>query len=116
MAKIDHIVFKSRAYSSIFEGQVKGEFANHHNCRLGQWYESGKGKERFGSLPSYSGIDKPHSIVHNRVHDNLVFVEGADLVVENKEAIIQNFTQMEVASDELFTLMNNLIYESAKHS
>ncbi len=116
LAKIDHIVFKSRAYSSIFEGHIKGEFSDHHSCRLGKWYETGKGKERFGKLPSYNKIDKPHSIVHHKVHDNLIFIEGEDLVVENKAMIIKNFTQMEEASDELFTLMTQLLAESLKHA
>ena len=112
LAKIDHIVFKSNAFSSIFEGKPKGQFADHHNCRLGKWYEVGKGKERFGTLPTYRLLEKPHATVHNKVHENLAYIEKSDRVIENKEAILQNFTEMEVASDELFQLMDKLLVES----
>jgi len=114
LAKIDHIVFKSNAFSSIFEGKVKGQFADHHNCRLGKWYETGKGKERFGALPSYRLLEKPHAIVHAKVHDNLVYIENSDRVIENEEAILRNFSDMEVASEELFTLMDKVLFESTK--
>ncbi|MDD3596531.1 methyl-accepting chemotaxis protein [Sulfuricurvum sp.] len=116
LAKIDHIVFKSNAFSSIFEGKVKGQFADHHNCRLGKWYESGKGKERFGSLASYPKIDKPHSIVHAKVHENLIFIEGTDRVVENQEVILRNFLEMETASEELFAVLDSISRESKEHS
>jgi len=114
LAKIDHIVFKSNAFSSIFEGKTKGQFADHHNCRLGKWYEAGKGKERFGTLPSYRLLEKPHATVHAKVHENITFIEGSDRVIENQDSIIRNFTEMETASEELFSLMDTLLAES-KH-
>lgn len=114
LAKIDHIVFKSNAFSSIFEGKAKGQFADHHNCRLGKWYEVGKGKERFGTLPTYRLLEKPHATVHVKVHENITFIEEADHVIENQETIIRNFTEMEIASEELFNLMDRLLAES-KH-
>jgi methyl-accepting chemotaxis protein len=112
LAKIDHIVFKSNAFSSIFDGKPKGTFADHRNCRLGKWYTSDKAKERFGEFRAYPLIDKPHSIVHDKVHANLQFIEGGDRVVENQATLLQNFTEMEQASDELFRLMDSLIEES----
>jgi len=112
LAKIDHIVFKSNAFSSIFEGRIKTEFTDHHNCRLGKWYETGKGKERFGSLPSYKFLDKPHAFVHSKAHENLTFIEGSDRVVENRGAIVENFTAMEASSEELFIILDKLFQES----
>lgn len=112
LAKIDHIVFKSNAFSSIFEGKPKAQFADHHNCRLGKWYEVGKGKERFGTLPTYPLLEKPHATVHAKVHENISFIEGSDRVIENKDVIIRNFTDMENASEELFALMDTLLAES----
>lgn len=114
LAKIDHIVFKSNAFSSIFEGKPKGEFADHHNCRLGKWYEYGKGHERFRDLPSYRLLEKPHAAVHTKVHENITFVEGSDRVIENKDSIIRNFTEMEAASEELVVILDTLLAES-KH-
>lgn len=112
LAKIDHIVFKSNAFSSVFEGKIKSPFADHHNCRLGKWYEMGNGKERFSMLPSYRLLEQPHANVHTKVHANLTFIEDSDRVVENRDAVIRNFTEMEASSDELFTILDNMLQES----
>ncbi len=112
LAKIDHIIFKSNAYKSIANGKKEGHFSDHHSCRLGQWYDSGSGKERFSHLPSYKEIEIPHSSVHHAVLHNLQFVEEEDRTIEHKEEIIKDFESMEEASLKLFSLMDNLIKES----
>jgi methyl-accepting chemotaxis protein len=112
LAKIDHIMFKSNAYKTLVNGKPEVTFSDHHSCRLGKWYESGSGKERFAHLSSYKEIEKPHAIVHTEVHNNLKFVENGDHSVEHKEEIIKNFQSMEDASLTLFTLMDSLIKES----
>ncbi|MDD2266993.1 methyl-accepting chemotaxis protein [Sulfuricurvum sp.] len=112
LAKIDHIMFKSNAYKTIVNGQSEAKFSDHHSCRLGKWYESGPGKERFSHLPSFKGIEKPHETVHTEVHKNLQFIENGDHSVEHKDEVIKNFQSMEDASQILFTLMDSLIKES----
>lgn len=112
LAKIDHIIFKSNAFSAIFHGKTKHTFADHHNCRLGKWYETGKGKEHFVKLPSYTKVNAPHMIVHESVHANLEFIKNGDTVAQNKEQIINNFIQMEEASDVLMGHLDSLLEES----
>lgn len=112
LAKMDHIIFKANAYSSIFHGTKTQEFNDHHSCRLGLWYESGLGKERFSHLPSYPKLLKPHSVVHDNIHANMQFIEKGDHVTEHKDEIIANFIEMEKASDELFITIDNLLNES----
>jgi methyl-accepting chemotaxis protein len=112
LAKIDHIMFKSNAYKTLVNGKAEVSFSDHHSCRLGKWYESGSGKERFSHLSSYKEIEKPHATVHAEVHKNLKFVENEDYSVEHKDEVIQNFQSMEDASHTLFTLMDALIKES----
>jgi len=63
LIKIDHILFKSNAYSSVLSEKKVMEFGNHKVCRLGKWY-LGKGKEEFGNTDSYKAADIPHSLVH----------------------------------------------------
>jgi len=115
LAKIDHIMFKSNAYKSLVNGQPEATFSDHHNCRLGKWYESGAGKERFSTYPSYKEIEKPHEAVHKAVHHNLQYIDKEDRSVEHKEEIIKNFENMEAASLTLFSLMDNLIKESEQN-
>lgn len=113
LAKIDHIMFKSNTYIGIVNGQ-KGTWSpgDQHACRLGKWYDSGMGKERFSHLPSFKAIAMPHTTVHTCARDNFKFIEEGDHTVENKKAIIENFTSMEKASQQLFILMDDLIQES----
>ncbi len=112
LAKIDHIIFKTNAYKAIVNGHIETQFADHHNCRLGKWYDGGIGHERFSHLPSFKQMANPHETVHLRVHDNLVFIEKEDRSIEYQEKILSNFQTMEEASYALFGLMDNLIKES----
>lgn len=112
LAKIDHIMFKSNAYKCLVNGTIEVKFGTHHECRLGKWYDSGSGKERFSTFPSFKEIEKPHETVHNAVHKNTHFVEKEDQSIDHKEEIIANFEEMEKASLVLFNLMDNLIKES----
>ena len=91
LAKIDHVLFKSNAYVSVFHGHKKQEFGDHHSCRLGKWYETGLGKEIFSMMPSYKLMMEPHKIVHDRIRDNMTFIEPVDRVLENQEKLKQNF-------------------------
>lgn len=112
LAKIDHIMFKSNAYKSIANGKITSTFSDHHACRLGKWYESGAGKERFSKLPSYQSIEAPHRTVHDLVLHNLQFIENGDQSVQHQEEILDSFQKMETASYTLFTLMDSLNKES----
>ncbi|MDD2368376.1 MAG: CZB domain-containing protein [Sulfuricurvum sp.] len=105
-------MFKSNAYKSMVNGKVESSFSDHHNCRLGKWYESGTVKERFSHLSSFRGIEKPHETVHKEVHKNLTYIENGDHSVEHQDEVIKNFQSMEEASLTLFTLMDALIRES----
>ena len=108
---IDHILFKSNTYSSINLAQKLGAFSDHHNCRLGKWYE-GEGRAVFGKTSSFQNMQKPHA----RVHDNALLaiqcIEGEDTCVANKEMIMAAFIDMEKASAELFVLAENMIDEA----
>ncbi|MDD5051305.1 MAG: CZB domain-containing protein [Sulfuricurvum sp.] len=105
-------MFKSNAYKSIVNARLETTFGDHHNCRLGKWYDSGLGKDRFGHLATFKQIEEPHRLVHNEVHKNMNFIKDGDHTVEHQEEIIKNFESMEKASSVLFTLMDSLIHES----
>lgn len=112
LAKVDHIIYKSNAFSAIFHGKTTYSFADHHNCRFGTWYEGGAGREHFSHLPTYHKIAAPHGRVHQVARENLEFIKNGDQVVQNRDAIIRNFTSMEEASEELFGYMDQLLLES----
>ena len=114
LAKIDHIIFKTNAYNAIVDADTTATFSRHTECRLGKWYDS-IGKERFGATNAYKAAVKPHSKVHDTVHDNLAFIKDSDTRVENEAKITENFKTMESASDELFTLLDDMTKETKHH-
>lgn len=113
LAKIDHILYKSRAYNSIMSLKTISPASNPHECRLGKWYD-GEGKSRFSATPSYEKIAVPHAIVHNNANANLSYIQNdAELqTMKHADAIIENFDKMEDASHQLFILMDSMLQES----
>ena len=111
LVKVDHIIFKSRAYATVIESNPEAVFADHHNCRMGKWY-SGVGKERFGDTNSFKTMDAPHALVHESVFKNLEFVKaGSTLKYENPKILTDNFRTMENASQILYQKLDGMIDE-----
>ncbi len=113
LAKIDHILFKANALQHI-EKDKHNDFENHNNCRFGKWYNT-EGQSQFGHSKSFKEIITPHSIVHNSVLNTFSLIEN-DIVINHENEILENFTNMEKASDELFVLMDNMLLEEAAHA
>lgn len=113
LAKIDHILYKSRAYNSIMSLEKVLPSSNPHECRLGKWYD-GEGKSRFSKTAAYSKIVVPHAIVHNNANTNLGYIENSAeaQTLEHADEILDNFNKMEDASHELFVLMDSMLEES----
>ena len=113
LAKIDHILYKSRAYNSVISLKKVLKTSSPHECRLGKWYDS-EGKRRFSATASYGKIAAPHAIVHDKANTNLTYLENdAEFAtIQHADAIIENFDKMEEASTKLFTLLNTMLQES----
>ena len=113
LAKLDHILYKSRAYNSLLSLEKILSASNSHQCRFGKWYD-GEGKIRFSNTKSYSKIASPHEVVHTNANQNLEYIEGnaQENTIANAEQIIDNFETMEKASSELFILLDSMLEES----
>lgn len=116
LVKTDHIVFKSQAYSAVLSEDKDARFADHHNCRMGKWYQ-GPGKERFGNTKSFKEMDTYHAKVHDMAFANREYVNN-DTVIKGKnpKAIVSNFEVMEEASKVLFEKLDAMLeeYSSSK--
>ena len=112
LAKLDHILYKSRAYNSVMSLEKLLSNQTPHECSLGTWYDN-EGKKRFSKTSSFSKISSPHATVHNSANTNLDFIDGNAL--SHTEEIIDNFDKMEEASNELFKLLDAMLLES-KHN
>ena len=113
LAMIDHILFKTNAYSSIQMGKKVSEFSDHHTCRLGKWYKD-QGKQKFSTTPNYALMDKPHAIVHTNVLDAIKCLDSNEGCITNRDKILQDFQAMERASSELFQLMESMVVQKYK--
>ena len=111
LAKIDHILYKDDALKHI-EKLSQKEVVSHHDCRLGKWYDT-EGASLFSHSASYQAIDIPHAIVHNKVNETFELLKDADAIF-HKDTIVENFTEMEDASMELFDLMDSMLEEEAQ--
>jgi hypothetical protein len=106
LVKLDHLLFKTNAYIAMIHEESSTHFTDHHECRLGKWYDTGIGKERFSHTPSYKAMAQPHSEVHHHVIDAVKCLKSG-LCTESTK-IINDFKAAEAASSELFRLLDRL--------
>ncbi|MDQ1298133.1 MAG: hypothetical protein QG558_672 [Campylobacterota bacterium] len=112
LAKIDHILYKARAYNSVMQCTPQADIVDSHQCRMGKWYDD-EGKERFGRTNSYGLMKDPHAVVHANANKNLTLIdEGQERMLSHSNEIITNFKEMETASDRLFVLLDNMLAEN----
>lgn len=111
LVKVDHILFKSNAYSAVLSQRVEKDFVGHKDCRMGKWYES-EGAKKFSSTKAFREIEPIHAVVHDRALANNEFAK-AKIVLKgsNPDTIYSNFSQMEDASSKLFAKLDEMIEE-----
>ncbi len=116
LVKLDHVLYKQRAYIVLEQGR-ESEAAHavevdHHNCRLGKWYESGDGKHLFEGYPSYPALVAPHRDVHGSVHELLTYVDRDWEHDLGKQAeMLKCYQSMEDASKRVMGIIDRLVLE-----
>ncbi|MGE4419305.1 MAG: methyl-accepting chemotaxis protein [Sulfurimonas sp.] len=110
LVKLDHLLFKANGYKTVFKGEAHTKFASHKECRLGMWYESGIGQEKFSKTPSYAKLDAPHALVHDNIK------KAVDCVAQNtctKEAknVMTYFRDAEKASHTVMEILDAMLKE-----
>jgi methyl-accepting chemotaxis protein len=116
LVKVDHVVYKQRAYMTLNTSgkdttYTQAASVNHHNCRLGKWYET-TGRERFGDMPSYRGLEQPHARVHDNVHTMLTYLDqGWEHDMRIQQTIFDSLQATEEASREVMQLIDKLVVE-----
>lgn len=116
LVKMDHIIYKQNAYRCLEVGkdadEVRSVMVDHHNCRLGKWYDSGNGAKLFSNMPSYAALKPPHRTVHSNVHEAVNCIHR-DWVMnkELQDKMIACFEQAEQGSSEIIRIINRLVNE-----
>lgn len=110
LVKVEHILFKSHAYSSVIQEKELQTFSDHTQCRLGRWYL--QDTHNYSRTHAYHQIGPLHKTVHDSVLKNILYVkEGSTMHPANKQAVIDNFRGMEGASHQLFVLLDSMLDE-----
>ena len=111
LTKIDHIMLKSCAYASVLDEKKTREFEATSECRLSKWMQSDSAK-RFKHTKGLGRLSGPHTIIHERLLKNIEFVEqGTTFDGSNPDTIVENFSQMESATQELFDTLDVMAVE-----
>jgi len=115
LIKVDHVIYKQRAYALINDPEDndlrKAIGVDHHNCRLGKWYEA-VGKEVFGDLPSYRTLLQPHSQVHAGVHRAVSLLDAGWEYDDKVQAeMIAAMAGSEASSADVMEILNRMVVE-----
>jgi len=110
LAKLDHVIYKNNLYQLIFGADHNFKAVDHHNCRLGKWYDSGLGKEEFSFVPSYRHLEHCHSIVHKEANELASECSGNEISC-SKQLIEQKIALVEDASEDVFIYLDKILEE-----
>jgi uncharacterized coiled-coil protein SlyX len=81
VAKMDHVLFKFEIYKAFFglNSINAADVVDHTQCRLGEWYFAGDGRDFYAKLPGYREMDAPHSSVHRSGKEALEALRSGNL-------------------------------------
>lgn len=114
LAKIDHVIYKNNLYAYLFGQSAEFNKVDHHDCRLGKWYEGGVGKKQFGGMSSYSKLERPHSIVHTYANELAQKCGGGTTIACSKKEVEEKVCAIENASIEVGSVLDAIVDEKTK--
>jgi methyl-accepting chemotaxis protein len=110
LIKIDHIIYKQHAYRALNNNEhtasVNAISTDHHQCRMGMWYDKPETKESFSKNQSYAELDAPHAIVHASVK---IALEGAYAEEIDQELVVNEMQKTEDASSLLIEKLSEMV-------
>ena len=110
LVKLDHLLFKSNGYTSVFTQRAEDHYATHTECRLGKWYDNGEGKEIFGTTQSYSKLSQPHKDVHDNILKATECVRKDTCATESVN-VMDYFAAAEKSSREVMQILDDILRE-----
>jgi len=111
--KMDHVVWKLEVYQVILgvSNQTIDDFSNHKNCRLGEWYFTGAGAEKYTNYNAFKQLNGPHEQVHSYGLSALKAMQAG-----NMEQSVKDLAVMESASIEVVNLLTSLSHEITRNN
>ncbi|RMD66704.1 hypothetical protein D6833_01145 [Candidatus Parcubacteria bacterium] len=108
--KINHIIFKRKAYQNVREQHITFPLPDHHHCAFGQWYYSDQSRTLKEQFPDrFSRMEAPHTQLHQCAMEAMKVVEGGQsAMLREQTQLINRLRCMEAESDQLFELLNEI--------
>ena len=113
VSKLDHLLYKANGYKTVFTQKVHSDFLDDTECRLGKWYFTGMGQDKFSKCPSFSKMQAPHKSVHDNIKKAVHCVENNSCTQESKN-VMTYFNAAEAASKEVVAILGSLLQEEKK--
>ncbi|QDU84589.1 Methyl-accepting chemotaxis protein 4 [Planctomycetes bacterium Pla163] len=114
LAKLDHVIWKVNTYLSVLRRKPVFEYVDHHNCRLGKWYEEGDGCSSFSDVPSYSALVGPHSRVHEGTAEAFATLDSRALAEGDFSQVQRGLDAMEQGSKGVFSTLDRMLHEKQR--
>ena len=110
--KLQHILFKSNAYSAVVNGTVTEALKKDHiHCTLGKWYST-VGEKDFGSFPCFKKMELHHKAFHTLINENIECALNTKCMAKSElshKEILSRFQEAEEHSNQLFELFDELV-------
>jgi hypothetical protein len=111
LAKMNHAIFKSNAYSAVYVNDKEAAFQTHETCSLGEWYQK-DGQKIFGDTQGFKELYKPHESFHSHVLEVAKLIRSTSSnLLDEKELIVNYFKEVEKESKVLFVTLDKMIAE-----
>ena len=110
LSKLDHLLYKANGYKTVFTQKVHAEFGSDTECRLGKWYFSGLGQDKFSKCPSFARMKAPHKSVHDNIKKAVECVQKDTCTTESQN-VMTYFDAAEESSKEVMLILSSLIQE-----
>ncbi|XBS22528.1 methyl-accepting chemotaxis protein [Methylomarinum sp. Ch1-1] len=108
LTKLDHIIYKQNAYIAIENPedcpQHDAITVDSHHCRLGKWYDTGIGYDKFRHTSSYAKLAAPHADVHQFTQE--AYEVSRKNWQENLDLLDNILTHMQHTEDASADVMN----------
>lgn len=115
LGKIDHITFKTNAYTAIINIKADDILSKEPQAsKLAQWLDH-DGKLTFGSTQSYGKIAPLHQKAYDALKQAMKLSMSPERLA-NKERIIACMRSMEDASDTMFEMIDSMYQEKHRNS
>lgn len=104
-SQVDHFLWKKKLAEYLLgrNEDFLQQLRDHHQCRLGKWYDSVSSNPRYKNLPEFAALEAVHASVHSHgIEAARRFREG------DRKGAMESYAALDVASRQVVDLLRKL--------